>query len=288
MSGDYSIWRWELHMGSHLVPLGCSSPTALYLMWVMLPLLISSSTSSSSSKGTRKALVGRASVNLLYLPCQLLQHVELPSIGHPADKHEDKSDCSQHRCLHAVFEVICCTNGWLKHDQVDIITMVCRPAMGYEDPLEVIKDLGVHGRGHDIPVRDAVLAMPLLQIVFQLAKVDWQEACTWSPLYMYHTSLLLSAAAHAKQHDIHVHWIKTESKYRTSSSKLACSLAEKSNGISSAVLVQAAQTVLHACHRIACMFALLSKTLLCLLKGYSRHLTCSLAWTRLLHIGSFL
>ena len=45
---------------------------ALYLMWVMLPLLISTSTSSSSSRGVRKALVGMASVYLLYLPCQFL------------------------------------------------------------------------------------------------------------------------------------------------------------------------------------------------------------------------
>jgi len=60
---------------SDLVPLGCSSPMALYLMWVMLPLLISTSTSSSSSRGVRKALVGMASVYLLYLPCQFLQLV---------------------------------------------------------------------------------------------------------------------------------------------------------------------------------------------------------------------
>lgn len=62
---------------SDLVPLGCSSPMALYLMWVMLPLLISTSTSSSSSRGVRKALVGMASVYLLYLPCQFLQPLTL-------------------------------------------------------------------------------------------------------------------------------------------------------------------------------------------------------------------
>lgn len=37
-------------------PFGCSSPTALYLMLAATPLAISNSTSSSSSRGVRKAL----------------------------------------------------------------------------------------------------------------------------------------------------------------------------------------------------------------------------------------
>ena len=34
--------------------------------------------------------------------------------------------------------------------------------------LELVKDLGVHGRGHDISVSDAPLAVLVLQVHFQL------------------------------------------------------------------------------------------------------------------------
>mmetsp|Transcript_18123 Transcript_18123/g.38999 ORF Transcript_18123/g.38999 Transcript_18123/m.38999 type:complete len:275 (+) Transcript_18123:671-1495(+) len=50
------------------LPLACSSPTALYLMVAATPFAISSSTSSSSSKGARNARVGSFSIRSLYLP----------------------------------------------------------------------------------------------------------------------------------------------------------------------------------------------------------------------------
>ena len=51
---------------AHRLPLGCSSDSALYLMMTALPLDSSTSISSSSSMGARKALVGSMAVNLLY------------------------------------------------------------------------------------------------------------------------------------------------------------------------------------------------------------------------------
>ena len=55
-----------LQRGTHRFPLGCSSDSALYLMMTALPLESSTSISSSSSMGARKALVGSMAVNLLY------------------------------------------------------------------------------------------------------------------------------------------------------------------------------------------------------------------------------
>ncbi len=43
--------------------------------------------------------------------------------------------------------------------------------------LELVKDLGVHGGGHDISVGDAVLAVLVLQVHFQLPQVDWGQSC---------------------------------------------------------------------------------------------------------------
>ncbi len=48
--------------------------------------------------------------------------------------------------------------------------------------LELVKDLGVHGGGHDVPVGDAPLAVLVLQVHFQLPEVDWGQPCPWSPL----------------------------------------------------------------------------------------------------------
>ena len=69
---------------THRFPLGCSSDNALYLMMTELPLESSTSISSSSSMGARKALVGSIAVNLLYC-CSHSLHTEV--LGQQNTKH---------------------------------------------------------------------------------------------------------------------------------------------------------------------------------------------------------
>mmetsp|Transcript_5442 Transcript_5442/g.9419 ORF Transcript_5442/g.9419 Transcript_5442/m.9419 type:complete len:258 (-) Transcript_5442:2228-3001(-) len=54
------------------LPFDCSSPMALNLMLALTPLAISTSISSSSSRGARKARVGRRSTRLEYFKAKLM------------------------------------------------------------------------------------------------------------------------------------------------------------------------------------------------------------------------
>ena len=75
----------------HRLPLGCSSDSALYLMMTALPLESSTSISSSSSMGARKALVGSIAVNLLYC-CSHSLHTD------NLDQHIRKHDACSQEC----------------------------------------------------------------------------------------------------------------------------------------------------------------------------------------------
>lgn len=94
-----------------------------------------------------------ASVNLLYFTCH--------SLHHHSSLHSTQQSQSQSQ-KHASELATLPLPSLLLHEQHHVLDSGM-PA--HEHSLEVIEDLGVHGRGHDIPVADAVLAMLLLQVI---------------------------------------------------------------------------------------------------------------------------
>lgn len=75
-----------LERDMYLLPFGCSSERALYLMTTVLPLASSTSISSSSSMGARNAFVGSIAVKLLYFCSQAL-HAQL--LCQPREKGDE-------------------------------------------------------------------------------------------------------------------------------------------------------------------------------------------------------
>ena len=98
-----------------------------------------------------------ASVNLLNFTCHSLHHS--PSLR-SSQQTQSQPKLSKTLANIAIKPFIS------YQPAANLLVAQVHPGMTtHQHSLEVIKDLGVHGRGHDIPVADAVLAMLFFQVI---------------------------------------------------------------------------------------------------------------------------